>query len=375
MRKSLIISLIVSVTYATDYDVKDVHQLPKDYNSLSHEEKIKVLHEKALATQYKEYPSDPSGLSSILAKIPAGIGLFSMSRRNRVFEKGDVYEANDIARITHYPGSTMVTKYKPNEKAKKYSGFFSEEASNIMRFSSAVGVKVQPKTPSIALKFPFKGEDEHYGSSANVVLINEVNGFGPHIELDEDTSFFTKTRDFSSKLGKPIRDGVKNILYPKFNESAESTTTTKATGFHLGTYAMAKYNKNGDVQKVVSPYKISLRPSGVLLEDKFQKGSHNKEDYREQLNSIKKGDLLFDVIAYEKEDSPGEVIASIIAESKNVVSKFGDEGLRYQHDFIPSSAENKEHAKLVTCPFTGRSATLEKGMIGKLYDFLTGNNS
>ena len=213
-------------------------------------------------------------------------------------------------------------------KNHSYTGIFQGFDSALLRLSVANKPDYSKKTAEEAYQNFIPG----YSLKVLRNNVSSANVFGLY-SLDGQKSWNFFNGDLSNHLDFPNSLKLK-LLAKKFS------TATKYVG-QIGLKPLADFDQDGvKAEKSVYPYRIFFRPTDAvknLFSDDFT------ESYMDQLKTIKSGTHIYDLYAIEKpEEACEKLIGGIYLDSDLVSSKFGDEGLFFQHNYF--NADLDQHS-------------------------------
>lgn len=278
-------------------------ELPVNYQSLTALQKQKILWSEIKKSPYQELPETRTGL---------GIGfmlksLKSLSSLAVSFDRKSDEMPQGRAKIIHPFGVTAPVEWIPYEN--EYTGIFQSGGVGFARLSIAGDPALLGFVPGMALKILVKENP-----SVNLQVMYSLDGQGQH------TDFFEHS--FTNNIPKP--DSI--LLQPLvglFSLVQDPPTYLPVNHF-------AKILQNGKTQDTVfAPHSLVFEPSSEVR-GLFPQVSET--DFRDQLSSLERGTVLYDIYARKNEKSKKVLIGQLKLKDQFVGSEYQDQKLFFQHN-------------------------------------------
>lgn len=284
--------------------------LPADYQTRSADEKLRLLWAPIAASEWTDEELPSIGVGAFYAEATMK-GLFApwFLRRSLEHISDEMPEGRD--RIIHKFGSCAQIEYESTGD-HPYTGVFATGATGLTRLSMA---KPDAFTPGLSFKFLIDGRP-----SVNIMSLPSLDGGS------DDQNFF-------GYVGTTVIPPPKGFLL-QFLRMAFQATTKLVGGDGLRWNALpvqhiARVTRDGqDVADARWPAELVFEPV-----PETQTSSDPTPNYRVKLRAIQPGSTLYKVYAREVEGSDDMTpIGRIVARSKLVASRYGDETIYFQHD-------------------------------------------
>jgi hypothetical protein len=299
--------------------------LPKNYLSLSAEEKKKVLWRNVDKGEYEFLlPTDyywPIRTAGILLRASMMHDTFLHSSDEAPVDEDGIRKIKAI----HQYGSVAPFEYLPNENAAAFSGIFSDRSIGLLRLGLALEYDEDggSYTPGMAVKFLVSGRE-----SVNLHVMHSLDGQGSNtnIFLHDFTNVLPEPKTFPALAAWAFRkalEEVKDILREKNPKQPLESEAIRLSINHL-----AKVTSDGkDVPKdqVREAFQVIFRP---LISD--DKGSVDPRGFLEL--KVPYGAEIYEVLLKEKPDSVEVSVGKIKLLDTFVNSRYGDEILWFQHN-------------------------------------------
>jgi len=324
-------NFLISIFIISSSAVSARTSLPANYESLSGCDKQELLWKKIKNTKYSQNPE----LKNLGPKQ-----LFKMSRQEltkKTIELTDEAPEGWI-KYLHAHGSMAKVKIIVPENFEKssYTGIFQGAECALIRLSVTYSPHKKGKAfaPGLALKVL---RDDI--PSANISALYTLNGQG------ENYNFFENALSNIVPMGSMFEFGLK-LVHFIFSKVA-------AYPEQLKTLDMATFNSKGNKENTIkAPKQIFFVPHPG---NNFTTKEH---DFRNNLQLIKKGTILYDVHAYEPEENnfnyddytlemipnflkKSKPIARIISDSDFISSSYGDDRILFRHEVDPKNKYKK----------------------------------
>ncbi len=294
--KSILIalSLVPVISLAT---------VPVNYQNLTALQKQKILWIEISKTPYDKLPETKTGL---------GIGfilktLNSLSSLTVSFNR----EADEMpvgrAKIIHPFGVTVPVEWMP--EANNYSGIYQTGGIGFARLSIAGDPTLLGFVPGMALKILVKQKP-----SVNLQVLHSLDGQG------KNTDFFA--HNFTNNIPKPT-SLVLQPLVLLFSLVQNPPTYLPVNHFAAVT------NQGKSVDAVISPFSLVFEPS-IEVSGRFK--SDTGVDFREQLMTIEKGTVLYDIYALKTKSAQKILIGHLKSTDTFVGSEYQDQKMFFQHN-------------------------------------------
>lgn len=278
-------------------------ELPVNYQSLTALQKQKALWSEIQKTPYSQWPETKTGL---------GIGfmlksLKSLSSLTVSFDRKADEMPKGRAKIIHPFGVTAPVEWVAFQN--EYSGIFQSGGVGFSRLSIAGDPALLGFVPGMALKILVKENP-----SVNLQVMYSLDGQG------QTTNFFEHS--FTNNIPKP-GSFLLQPLVALFALVQDPPTYLPVNHF-------AKIEQNGKVQEtVIAPHSLVFEPSSEVV-GLFPKTSD--VDFREQLSSLEKGTVLYDIYARKNEKSKKILIGQLKLKDQFIGSEYQDQKLFFQHN-------------------------------------------
>lgn len=317
--KNKFLSILLTLCFSHPTMSKSSSQIDIKYESLSAQEKQKIIWNKILESEYKSYPKlEEVGLFEVL-KI-------SSQKLSKKADTQSDFAPKRWKKYLHRRGAVATIEYKSIGN-HQYTGVFKDTALGLLRLSLTYQPepKGKPFAPGLALKIFRDGVP-----SSNVSALYTLSGQG------QNYNFFANPLSNIVPAGDSSGEKVINWIFSRISNYPEK----------LSMESMSQYNGKGIKEnRSKKPVQIFFVPNESLH---FNEKRH---DFRDDLVSIKEGTILYHVYAvtenenlqsynnYQIEDIEEKVKKSILigeikSTSRFVVSKFGDTGIFFKHDII-----------------------------------------
>jgi hypothetical protein len=278
-------------------------ELPVNYQSLTALQKQKILWSEIKKTPYKELPETKTGL---------GIGfmlksLKSLSSLAVSFDRKSDEMPQGRAKVIHPFGVTAPVEWIAYEN--EYSGIYQSGGVGFARLSIAGDPALLGFVPGMALKILVKENP-----SVNLQVMYSLDGQG------EATNFFEHS--FTNNIPKP--NSI--LLQPLVGLFA----LVQDPPTYLPVNHFAQIEQNGkNLDTVLAPHSLVFEPTSEVT-DLFPQISD--VDFRDQLASLEKGTVLYDIYARKNEKSKKVLIGQLKLKDQFVGSEYQDQKLFFQHN-------------------------------------------
>ena len=280
--------------------------LPKNYNQLSARNKLQVLWENILQSEYKVAPTYKQFKSNMAKDL---IGFFPAQLSKSFSNNNDVI-VKDRDKIIHKLGSAAMIQFE--SKDSKYQNF-----DGLIRLSNAVDSSTGVVYPSFSLKIP-------------------QNGHAHSINFNIGKSFDGQRLGNNFNNGKTDYNFFRNDAnYPFSNElpnEAHSATGKIFKNIFDFAHLTPNYISISELTKVMNapaPRRLIFRAAReiqVLMPSEYY------TDERDIFSKIKSGSILFDVYESIGLADPGRFVGQIKTTSRFISSGFGDRNLYFRHE-------------------------------------------
>ncbi len=278
-------------------------ELPVNYQSLTALQKQKILWSEIKKTPYTEWPETKTGL---------GIGfmlksLKSLSSLAVSFDRKSDEMPQGRAKIIHPFGVTAPVEWIAYDN--EYSGIYQSGGVGFARLSIAGDPALLGFVPGMALKILVKENP-----SVNLQVMYSLDGQG------ENTNFFEHS--FTNNIPKP--DSI--LLQPLVGLFA----LVQDPPTYLPVNHFAQISQNGKTQdSALAPHSLVFEPYSEVT-GLFPQTSD--VDFRDQLASLEKGTVLYDIYARKNAKSKKVLIGQLKLKDQFVVSEYQDQKLFFQHN-------------------------------------------
>ena len=277
---------------------KVIEPLPKDYQSKKACEKQRFLWEKKIIpSQYKKLPKWVSTSKWTFVSLSKKFLNVSMDY------SGDQMPPKRKKLIRPFGTSAKVKFVSTNPK---YTGIYRGAKCGLARMTLVGKPSKEGFSPGMSLKL-FVDQKP----SEDLLVMNTIPGQG------QDRNFFAKALSNIIPKGKSFKE---KIIDKVFKRAAKITT-------HLTIKHLSKVNEKGEkINNFKSPERIFFTPSKDA-----QIKSNSKNDFRQDLSTLKKGTKIYDVLVSESYNGPKEKIGELILTSSFVASSYSDRYLFFKH--------------------------------------------
>jgi hypothetical protein len=284
--------------------------LPENYQSLTATEKQALLWRNIEATAYRDgaLPQYAS-LSFYLHAVTNG--LMSVDYLRQTFLVASDELPSGRTKIIHTYGTVACVELVPRP-GHPFTGVLCTGARGVARLSLAFPGDVF--CPGIGLKLLIDGRP-----SVNIVAMPSLLGQG------RDENVFA--RAYVNPAPTETTGIAEAVLKHTFTETATSFHAEVMRWNHMPLDDWASQESNGtQVAEPCVPWGITLEPVPGA-----QTSSTPGPDYRVKLRAIAPGTVIFKVMMRTEADAPPLHVADLVTRSPFVASRWGDEGLYFQH--------------------------------------------
>lgn len=277
--------------------------VPANYQNLTALQKQKVLWAEISKTPYATLPETKTGL---------GIGfilktLNSLSSLSVSFNR----EADEMpvgrAKIIHPFGVTAPVEWV--SEANNYTGIYQTGGLGFARLSIAGDPTLLGFVPGMALKILVKEKP-----SVNLQVMHSLDGQG------KNTDFFAT--NFTNNIPKPTSLALQPLIL------LFSLVQNPPTYLPVNHFAGIT-NQGKSVEAAISPFSLVFVPSREVS------GRFTKQtgiDFRDQLMTLEKGTVLYDIYALKTKTAKKTLIGHLKSTDTFVGSEYQDQKMFFQHN-------------------------------------------
>ncbi len=292
-----------------------------DYEYYTSEQRLNYHWEWMGCTEYGkgDNPEYATRFSSLLFDVIKG-GVTSLFFLERSFTNStDELDRGRVKMIHPYGTAAKVELVAaPFDRAcpSDYTGMFTEESvTGLARLGWAASPKLlNGYIPGMAIKFFVEGQD-----SVNLQLIHKLDA-----EPDVPNFFSNPLTNVLPEPQSPVTKGLVKIFSLVADEPLRLSLAHLAKVYSDGTRIDEAY--------AWAPYRIEFRPTdGAHDLYESELAADASADFRDIFNRYPAGTTLYEVYAYEDEDSCASHIGSLETTSEFRAASWGDRNLQFQH--------------------------------------------
>lgn len=280
--------------------------LPENYLGFKAKEKLKLLWENILQTEYKVPPSykqfGGNAMKDILGFFPAQL--------SKAFSNNNDVILSERGKIIHKLGSVATIRFEAAD-----GGY--QDFDGLIRLSNAVDGSTGIMYPSFSVKIPMDNNDR----SINFNIGKSFDGQRVGNDFKDGTPDFNFFRD--------------DKKYPFSNELPNEPRTPVGKAFkwvfdwaHL-TPNYISVNELSKVMNKPAPRRFVFRAPEEI---RSMMPSDHYTDERAAFAKIEAGSVLFDVFESTGLNDPGKFVGRLRTTSRFVSSSFGDRNLYFRHE-------------------------------------------
>jgi hypothetical protein len=275
--------------------------LPPNYENFYAKDKQNILWNNMVHSRWRQYPAwQGGGFCHLISSLPGLAQTFSMQT--------DEFPEKRI-KVIHTHGVVAKINLVITGESQ-YTGLFKSGAIGFVRLSLAANPDDNNFIPGMALKFLI---DKSY--SLNILAMHNLEGQGVN------HNWFA--HDFSNIIPEPQSIALKTIGW--------FFSLVRDPPNELSLNHLANIESNGaSVSNPKAPYKIIFEPAKEV-KDLIEEDSKN--DFRDNLNQIKKGAIIYDIYLQEDVKHPIVKVGYIQLMSNFLASEYGDYRLFFQHHY------------------------------------------
>ena len=291
-------------------------QLPKNYQSLTADQKQSVLWSNISQNPYKELPSlGNSVLKSVLGSINSvNLTPTIETVSDEMPMVGLPFLKHPRVKFIHASGTCGQIEFVPSpEASQKATGVFASGSIGVARLGWAMPPQLGTYIPGLAVKFLINGHP-----SVNLQVMNSLDGQG------QNANYFAKT--FSNLINEPVNPVTKAL--------SNLFKLATSNPFYLPVHHVAKIESNGQkVQNPIVPEVLQFVP----VQTQFI-AENSTQDLRLKLTQMPIGSELYQV--YGITQSEKTRLGSLFLRSEFVNSEYCDKYLFFQHHTVESAQKN-----------------------------------